>query len=381
MMIFLFFVCAIGILVFILPYFLILATPFTQPSGKWQVGTSDLIWDKTGLTGIIAKLWYPTDTANNISSPYIDNIDLTLLAITASLNPLYRLIFNRLYLGRIQTPSCHDTVLGNTQNGFPIVLFSPGFGGINLINTFYALEFASHGFIVVGINHPGSSGITLLNNGAYIGVDRSYDRLLKESPKLLRDNPADFDRLTDEVRIQSAENISILLDRVLCLNATVDSQLYRKIDENRIFAAGHSSGGAASFIACGRDRRISKALNLDGGIIDPDIDSTNYDCKELFLINADRQKYPDKNNRAEFDALFAKDELRVEKLAAKANLQQIQLKLAHHLNFTDLPLFIMPAFGRVIGFMGDVDGRKMLAKTSAIAIEFFNEEPATPRNS
>jgi Platelet-activating factor acetylhydrolase, isoform II len=156
-MIFLFFVCAIGILVFILPYFLILATPFTQPSGKWQVGTSNLIWDKADLTGIIAKLWYPTDTASNISSPYIDNIDLTLSAITASLNPLYRLIFNRLYLGRIQTPSCHNAVLGNTQNGFPIVLFSPSFSGINLINTFYALEFASHGFIVVGINHPGSS--------------------------------------------------------------------------------------------------------------------------------------------------------------------------------------------------------------------------------
>jgi hypothetical protein len=53
MAIFLISVGAIGILIFILPYLLISANPFLQPSGKWHVGTTDLIWDKPDLSGII----------------------------------------------------------------------------------------------------------------------------------------------------------------------------------------------------------------------------------------------------------------------------------------------------------------------------------------
>jgi Platelet-activating factor acetylhydrolase, isoform II len=73
MAIFLIFACAIVILIFILPYWLIPANPFSEPSGKWQVGTTDLIWDKPDLSGIIAKVWYPTDVKNNTSAPYIDD--------------------------------------------------------------------------------------------------------------------------------------------------------------------------------------------------------------------------------------------------------------------------------------------------------------------
>jgi hypothetical protein len=102
MVIFLIFICTIGILIFILPYFLISANPFPQPSGKWHVGTSDLIWDKPDLSGIIAKVWYPTDIKNHAHSPYIDNIDLTLSALTAGMNPLFKFIFNKRYFDRIQ---------------------------------------------------------------------------------------------------------------------------------------------------------------------------------------------------------------------------------------------------------------------------------------
>jgi Platelet-activating factor acetylhydrolase, isoform II len=170
MAIFLIFACAIVILIFILPYWLIPANPFSEPSGKWQVGTTDLIWDKPDLSGIIAKAWYPTDVKNNTSAPYIDNIDLTLSALTAGMNPLFKLIFNKRYLNRIRTPVSIDAIPANSPNGFPVILFSPGLAAINFLNTFYALEFASHGFIVIGINHPGSNISTILTNGSHVGM-------------------------------------------------------------------------------------------------------------------------------------------------------------------------------------------------------------------
>ncbi len=379
------FTCATLTIVFILPYLLISANPFSELSGKWSVSTTDLIWDKPDLSGIIAKIWYPTEIENSIPAPYIDRIDLILSALTAGKNPLYRFIF-KLYLARIKTPVTPEAILGDIPDGFPIILLSPGFGGINFINTFYALEFASHGAIVVGINHPGSSAIALLSNDSTVGVDEKTNEMTKilvsNKGKLLQKNPAEFARLVDETAcgamILQADHLSCVLDKVIDLNSNPDSFLYRKVNEAKIFAAGHSIGGSASFIACGQDNRIAKGVNLDGYIVDPNLtsDAVNYKTKKLLLIHSDRQKYPkDKNMRRWMDLLYAGDEIRIEKLSTKANLQRIKFQLAGHLNFSDLPFLVtIPAVVRSIGLMGDGDGRKLLKETATIIIEFFNNE-------
>ena len=136
--IFLLFACFIG-LVF-LPYGLISANPFPEPSGHWKVGTSDLIWHLPSYSGIIAKIWYPSSTEQESHSPYIDYLDRTLSIITKGLSPFFKLILNRFYLGRIQTPSSINATLALSQNDFPIILLSPGFGGVNFLNTFLCLR-------------------------------------------------------------------------------------------------------------------------------------------------------------------------------------------------------------------------------------------------
>ena len=122
------------------------------------------------------------------------------------------------------------------------------------------------------------------------------------------------------------------------------------------------------------DRRISKGINFDGYFFDRD--STNYLHKELLLINADRDRYPKNKtlrSKYECDLAFVKDKVRIEHLSKKSSLKQLVFQSADHLNFCDFPLIVRPAFGKAIGFIGDVDGRKLLSETSAIAIKFFNE--------
>ncbi len=372
-------------IVFILPYLLISANPFSELSGKWSVGTTDLIWDTPDLSGIIAKIWYPTEIENSIPAPYIDRIDSILSALTARKSPLYKFIF-KLYLGRIKTPVTRDAILGDISDGFPVILLSPGFGGINFINTFYTLEFTSHGAIVVGINHPGSSAIALLSNGSAVGIDEKTNemtkRLFSNNGKLLQENPNEFARLVDETAcgamMLQADNLSCVVDKVIDLNSNSDSFLYGKVNEARIFAAGHSIGGSASLVACGQDQRIAKGVNLDGYIIDPALtgDSMNYKNKKLLLINSERKKYPkDQSMRRWMNLLYAGDEIRIEQLSTTANLQRIVVPLAGHFNFSDLPFLItIPALVRSIGLMGDGDGRKLLKETATISIEFFNNE-------
>lgn len=300
MWIVLIFICVGTIAIFALPYVLISRTELPQPSGKYQVGTTDITWDAPdrSRTGIIAKIWYPTDDRSNRNSPYIGKLagDFTDSIV---LNIIYKLIF-RLFR-HVSSPAFINAMPSQIPNGFPVVLLSPCWIGINYIVTFYALEFASHGFIVVGINHPDSNIGTMCADGSQIKIelfDMSMDAIKLEQHQ-------------GNIIQQQARNISTVLDRVIQLNSTPDSLLNQTIDPSRIFTVGHSLGGAASFVACGKDKRIAKGVELDSIFIDLDYKNANYTDKELLIIYADRERYKlaekNKNNRRLYDENFVID--------------------------------------------------------------------------
>lgn len=365
MMIFLLIFIGATIALFLFPFWLIQANPFPRPSGQSQVGTAEITWDSASYTGIIARVWYPTDDETIGNSPYIDNIGRTLSVMTTGLNPLVKLVFNQLYLGRVVTPAVLNAAVGRSSDRYPLILLSPGFAGVNWINTFYALTFASHGFIVIGINHPGVSAASLLADGSQVNFV-TPDK-----------NPfADADRLASllaELSQQQAKNISMVVDRAIGLNSDMNSCLYQKINTNKIFAVGHSLGGAASFIVCGQDQRIAKGVNFDG--LFADAVDTNYAGKALLLITSDREQFRPKNQKMclQYDRIMEQDTLRIDQLANKANLQTILLPMTGHLNFADAPLIFRPMFVKSIGFVGKVDGLEILLKTSTIAMDFLGQ--------
>jgi dienelactone hydrolase len=347
-------------IILLLPYWIIPTNKLPSPTGQWSVGTSNLVWDASHQPGIIAKIWYSTDTNNNGNSPYLDKMRSNLAA-NKVLNLLFRLIFSRFLLGRITTTAAINVMPSYCADGFPVVLFSPGFGGTISLNTFYALEFASHGFIVVGINHPGSCVGTMLSDGTQI-------EFAEVDPAIF----SDVDRvelMVQEVATKQASNMSRVVDKLISLNENADALLYQKINVHQVFAAGHSAGGASSFIACGQDRRITKGVNLDGYFVD--LPSTNYDRKELLLIHADRDKYRPKNKimRSQYD----RDQVRIEKLSARADLKQLVIPSTKHFDFSDLSILLRPTFGRFLGLMGEADGLELSRKTSTVMIDFFNQ--------
>ena len=84
-------------------------------------------------------------------------------------------------------------------------------------------------------------------------------------------------------------------------------------------------------------------------------------------------KPKDKRKLLQYEPIIAIDKLYMNKLGAKANLQQQIIELTTHYNFTDLPILINPAIGRKLGLLGQADGLKILAETSKLMIDFFNE--------
>jgi hypothetical protein len=350
-------------ILFTLLYWIISADPFPQPTGQWQVGTSDLIWDTLDQSGLISKVWYPTDVKNGIRSPYLNRMGPNF-SLKIATNLLYRLLFGKFCFGRIpSTPALINAPLSQSQDSFPVILFSPGLISINSLNTFYALEFASHGFIVIGMNHPGSSASTMLTDGSQIGIDQE-----------VLDAFVHPDLLVSKITVNQANNISMVLDQVISFNFDTDSFWHQKIDTSRIFAAGHSIGGSASFAACGKDHRISKSVNLDGFFY---IDEISMSCmeKDFLLILPDRNKNAPKEIKlqSKYDLMMVKDKKRIEELSGNTNFNALLLQSASHVSFSDIPLIINPVFSRAIGLFGGTDGRELLSRTSTIMTDFFNK--------
>ncbi|WP_310483555.1 hypothetical protein [Chamaesiphon sp. VAR_48_metabat_403] len=357
-----------AVAIFALPYVLIARTELPQPSGKWQVGTQDITWDtpNRSQTDLIAKVWYPTNDRSGESSRYIDRLGRVFADGTA-INLSFKIIF--WLLRRVTTsPASIDAVPIDRPDGLPIILFSPGFGGINYLGTFYALEFASHGFIVIGINHPQFNVGTVCADGSQLKFENFDPAIFNE--------PAKLEQYIGKVTQSQAQNISAIIDKAIQLDSLPDSLFYRRVNPSRIFAAGHSIGGAASFVACGQDRRISKAVDLDGAFVDLDIENANYIGKKLLSINADREQYKpkDKKSLRQYDAIITIDKLWMDKLDNKANLQKQIIESTTHYSFTDLSILINPAIGRKIGLLGRSDGLSILSRTSKTIIDFFNAD-------
>jgi Platelet-activating factor acetylhydrolase, isoform II len=362
------FICVGTIAMFALPYVLIARTKLPQPSGKYQVGTTDITWDAPNLShsGIIAKVWYPTDDRSGENSPYIDRLG-KVFADTTAINLSYKLIF--WLFQRVNTsPALLNAIPIDRSDGLPTILFSPGFGGINYLSTFYALEFASHGFVVIGVNHPESNIGTMCVDGSQIKFGNFDLAIFNE--------PAKLEQFIGDVTQAQSQNISTIVDKVTQLDSVPKSLLYQRINTSKIFAAGHSIGGSASFVACGQDRRILKAVDLDGAFVDLEIENADYSGKKLLYINHDREKYQPKNKKSlsQYDAIIAIGKLWMDKLNAKANLQQQIIELTTHYSFTDLSILINPAIGRKIGLLGQADGLEILMKTSRMMIDFFNDD-------
>jgi dienelactone hydrolase len=351
-------ICIVGII--FLPYWIIPANPFPKPSGKWNIGTSNLIWDSANHSGIIAKVWYPTNIENVTPSPYLDKLGPNFSS-NIVVNLLLKLIFSNLFLGHVKSPASIDVTPSQCPVGFPAILLSHGLFGFNSLNTFYGLEFASHGFIVIGINHPGSSIGTMLADGSQISIDSDgFDKL---------------ELLASKITVDRASDLSMILDRVISLNANCDSFLYQRINISKIFAAGHSIGGSASSAACGQDRRISKSVNFDGFFFMEEIDLSSQD-KEFLLIQPERRKSRsnDKKSQDGFSLLMAKDSLRITELAGSPNFHHLLFPSVTHMSFMDLPLVINPTFNKTISLFGKADGLDLLLKTARVTMNFFNKQ-------
>jgi dienelactone hydrolase len=323
------------------------------PSGRVAVGTVSQRWVDASrpdpfLSGkrreLMVQLWYPSrHTSGSRPARYLP-------ARTAR-------VFERV-LG-ISTPvferiGVHAWTGARVASGrYPVVLFSPGFGTTRAMYTALLEDLASHGFVVLAIDHPYDAAIVEFPGG----------RLVPQ--RLDDDTPAARYR---DLRIRIAD-VRFVLDRLPRLNAR--GRLAGRLDLRRIGMFGHSLGGAAAAEVMLRDHRVDAGADLDGsfgqraerdGVRGP-----------FLLITAPRGVGNDQ--------------------AYRAHLRRSQLRLtlrgAEHYTFTDFvftraplaPFVSSRAALRKLLPIGSIEGRRALAIERRYLAAFFRAHLKGARES
>ena len=141
---------------------------------------------------------------------------------------------------------------------FPVLLFSHGMGVTGFSYTALIEEIASHGYVVVQIEHPYSGGTVLARGYVGTSTDSALTRM-RLLPENLRDG-----FLASRVRVQ-AEDMQFVLRWLGAFRGSAPEQrLGNAFDLGRVGAMGHSFGGTTAIDFCRHEARVLGCADLDG---------------------------------------------------------------------------------------------------------------------
>lgn len=147
----------------------------------------------------------------------------------------------------------------------PSVIYSPGGGDPRTLGTYTAEELASHGYVVVTVDHPGDAcDVEFPTTTAY--RDQYRITVFRGDP---RADAATY-RTMIETRIADCKFVADALEALAAghnpdaLGRTLPRDLGRAIDPDRLAIYGHSAGGTTAAETLHEDRRFAAAANLEG---------------------------------------------------------------------------------------------------------------------
>jgi dienelactone hydrolase len=300
---------ASSILATVLPVF-----SLPEPGGPHATGTATQQWtvsalgrsDQSSPRRLNIQFWYPTETKRGKLSPYRSEDAQGLKA----------------YLRLARTHSIVDAPVSQAQQQFPVVLFSPGWKGHLTQNTIQFEMLASHGFIVLAMEHPPAEALPLF-----------FDPTSEEN---LRGYAVEVKR--------RAQDVQFVLDRLEALNQQdPDARFTNRLDLSRIGMFGYSFGGALSAEACWLDPRIKAGMNMDG-LMFGEVTKTGVRQPFFFMSDdsggpSDRDLHsPDPRRQIHARALEADIKL-IDRSLAQYGGYYLRIQGAAHSNYSDRPLY------------------------------------------
>lgn len=276
---------------------------------------------------------------------------------------------------------------GNQGEKYPVVFFSHGAFGYYQSNTSTYMELASHGYVVVSLEHPYHALFTKDTDGKLIlsdmefmqgiqkinGTGASEEETFALSSQWMKLRLEDFNFAVDAIKeAAQRENLGDCFYVSEGYREGVD-QAISIIDSGKIGVMGHSLGGAAA-VTLGRQRKdIGAVIDFDGtmlGEIREVVDGKdviNEDIYEIPLLSFDNEEHY--KSRVE---CLAQGLPYVNNVVLNHARHGYSTYIAGtgHMNYTDLPLF-SPFLADMLG-TGDVDAKACILKMNEITLDFFD---------
>jgi predicted dienelactone hydrolase len=214
------------------------------PTGQYAVGTRSLVLVDTSRRepfatekaprSLVLQLWYPTADTGKPRALYMPASVAQFLASSG-----LPLSLSGLRIAAVQNAKPLDRI-----GGWPVVLFSPGFGTERQVYTALVQDLASHGYVVAAMDYPHEASIVAFPDGHTV----------------LRGNLPDTQKA-----VVTALAVRVA-DTRFVLNSLRRIRAAGGLDLGRIGMFGHSLGGATAAATMLADRRIRAGIDLDGTI-------------------------------------------------------------------------------------------------------------------
>ena len=254
------FVGLAALFVLILSVYLLAELP--GPTGPYSVGRTTFRWvdpsrpevmseDPDDFRELMAWVWYPAQADTGKEASYFPGLPVISDALVESGEVSWWEVMG---MRLVRSESRLDAEPLKDQAPYPVILLLPG----NATNIeFYsslASEIASHGYVVVGLNHPYDVPAVELSDGRIAPYDKEQWTL----------SPAAHQAYIRERHPVKVMDVLFALDQLVLANSNPENPLAGILDLESLAVAGHSLGGLVASEACRADPRFMACINFDG---------------------------------------------------------------------------------------------------------------------
>ncbi|MFI0191554.1 alpha/beta hydrolase family protein [Streptomyces sp. NPDC017082] len=328
---------------------------FPEPSGRFAVGTRVVQWtdphrpesftaDPHDRRTVVVQLWYPArkSPAGTPLARYLGRTEHEARIVSGALARGAGLPgFLVDGVPRAHTHAVFDAPVAGGGGRFPVVLFSPGSGGVRTQNTAWAEELASHGYVVAALDHPYDSAAVVLADG----------RTIRARTTSSGDRDEDG-RLAARWTAVRAADLRFVLTRLEHPGRDgAAGPLAGRLDTGRVAVTGHSMGGAAALQAARQDRRFDAVIDLDGyphGPASPALRRPALALTQAITPATDPDYLPRLTSALEHSTTTS---------------YRLTVPGAAHLTFMDGPLYLPPV-PSVVGSLGRAESPRVVAATT-----------------
>src|SRR4051812_47033608 len=282
---------------------------------------------------MVIRLWYPAQAAGR-RSPYMPPAVARFVASSGGVSPAL--------LEAVTLDATVDALPRKRSGGWPVALFSPGFGVEGELYAGLLEDLASHGYVVVALAHPHDAGIVQFPDGHVV------------VPHAQMDIGAAL-----AVRVADTRFVLTQLARLDRLGRFAGA-----LDLGRVGMFGHSLGGAAAASTMLVDRRIRAGADLDG-LLFGRVRARGL-SRPFMLMTAEPGVAAEPNLSGFWNSL-------------RGPRYAVDVRQAHHFAFSDLLCFVPalmranPATGKTVRLeVGTLDGPATLTAERAYLVAFFD---------